>query len=186
MTIDTKLISLRDLTEADIPLSLNYWFRSPSGFIESLSVDSTKMPTEQEMENGLRNKLVENQKLPTSKLNVLTILYNQQPIGIHPINPIVENDYGVFHAHIWDPKFRRQGIAMHSYPMACRFFFDRFNLKRILFKTPKQNLGAIRVKEKLGIRVIGEEEIDFSIVKKGTIATVFELTREEAMQKKFL
>jgi len=40
---------------------------------------------------------------------------------------------------------------MHTYPKACHIFFERFDLRRILFKTPVQNMGAIRVKEKLGI-----------------------------------
>jgi hypothetical protein len=35
------------------------------------------------------------------------------------------------------------------------------------------------VKEKLGIRSIGEEVIGFSIIKEGTNAKVFELTRDE-------
>jgi hypothetical protein len=57
---------------------------------------------------------------------------------------------------------------------------QRFDLRRILFKTPVQNVGAIRVKEKLGIRCIGEEVVDFGIIRAGTLAKVFEFTREEA------
>ena len=60
---------------------------------------------------------------------------------------------------------------------------SRFNLSRILFKTPVQNIGAIRVKEKLGIRYIGEEIIGFGIIKEGTKAKVFELTRDEIENK---
>jgi hypothetical protein len=75
---------------------------------------------------------------------------------------------------------RGRGIAEHSYPLACRLFVQRFDLKRILFKTPVQNRGALRVKEKLGIRHLGEEVVDFGVIKAGTIAKVFELTREEA------
>jgi hypothetical protein len=64
--------------------------------------------------------------------------------------------------------------------LACRVFLQRFDLKRILFKTPAQNVGAIRVKEKLGIRCLGEEVVDFGIIRPGTLAKVYELTREEA------
>jgi len=55
------------------------------------------------------------------------------------------------------PEFRRRGVAECSYPQACRVFLQRFDLQRIRFKPPAQNVGAIRVKEKLGIRFIGEE-----------------------------
>jgi RimJ/RimL family protein N-acetyltransferase len=68
-------------------------------------------------------------------------------------------------------------LGMQTYPKACRIFFERFDLQRILFKTPIQNVGAIRVKEKLGIPCIGEEIIEFGIYKAGTRSQVFELTR---------
>ena len=101
-------------------------------------------------------------------------------MGFHNLNPLVEGDFGVFHAHIARPDFRRRGVAECSYPQACRIFLQRFDLKRILFKTPAQNVGAIRVKEKLGIRFIGEEVVDLGVIRSGTLAKVYELTREEA------
>lgn len=181
MTIEPKLISVRDLTFSDLPLILKYWFGSPPGFIESMGVDPKKMPTETEMESNLRKKISDNEKLPFSKLNALVITYDQRPIGFHTINPLVEGDFGVFHAHIWDSNFRRRGIAIHSYPKACRIFIERFNLEKVLFKTPVQNTGAIRVKEKLGIRTIGEEVIGFGIIRDGTKAKVFEINRSEVL-----
>jgi RimJ/RimL family protein N-acetyltransferase len=181
--LSSELISVRDMSENDIPLMLNYWFRSPPGFFEAMSVDPAKMPTESAMEKSLREKITENGKLSSSKSNALVIAYEGQSIGMHSINPLVEGDHGIFHAHIWNPKFRRRGLGMHSYPKACRVFLDRFDLKKIAFKTPVGNSGAIRVKEKLGIREVGEEVISFSIVKDGTLARAFELTRAEVERK---
>ena len=159
---------------------LDYWFRSPPGFIYSLGVDPQKMPTESELTNTLKKKFLENQDLKVSKLNALAICYQDRAIGVHTLNPLIEGDYGIFHAHIWPPEMRRRGIGMISYPLACNIFIGRFNLKRILFKTPVQNTGSIRVKEKLGIRLIGEELIDYNIIRAGTPAKVFELLKAEA------
>lgn len=39
--------------------------------------------------------------------------------------------------------------------------------------------GAIRVKEKLGIRCLGEEIVYFNIIKAGTLAKTFEITSLE-------
>lgn len=178
--IDPQDLLLRDLSESDIPLVLDYWFRSSPGFIESMGVDLKKLPKEQEMALNLTEKCRENAKLPTSKLNALIISYQGQPIGVHTLFPFTEGDFGIFHAHIWKPEMRQQGLAKFTYPRACLEFINRFNLNRILFKTPVQNIGAIKVKEKLGIRSIGEEVIGFSIIKEGTNAKVFELTRNEA------
>jgi RimJ/RimL family protein N-acetyltransferase len=173
-------VSVRDLTEEDIPYILDYWFHSPPGFIESMGVDPSKLLPEPEFKKFLLEKIRANRELPASKLNVQIILYEQRPIGFHTLGPLEENESAVFHAHIWNPEYRRRGIGMFSYPAACRVFFKRFNLKRILFKTPLQNTGAIRVKEKLGIHCIGEETVvNLGILKDGTYTKVFELQRQE-------
>ncbi|MCB0422234.1 MAG: GNAT family N-acetyltransferase [Bdellovibrionales bacterium] len=175
-------ISVRDLSELDIPHAINYWYSSPEGFIESIGVDPKKMGTAEETQKGLESKIFRNKELKESKLNALTITYQNKPIGFHSINPLIDDDYGIFHAHIWDQNFRGKGIGTISYPLALRVFMDRFNLKRILFKTPSQNTAAIRVKEKIGFRAIGEEKISFGIIQDGTLAKVFEVTREEILK----
>jgi RimJ/RimL family protein N-acetyltransferase len=178
--VDPRAVSVRDLSEADIGFVVYYWFHSPPGYVESLGADPTKLPAEAQFTDTLRKRIHTNAGLDRSKLSTLAILYEGLFIGFHNLNPLVEGDYGIFHAHIARPEFRRRGVAECSYPLACRVFLERFDLKRILFKTPVQNVGAVRVKEKLGIRFIGEEIVDFGIIRSGTRAKVFELTREEA------
>lgn len=182
-SINPSLIDVRDLELGDLQYILNYWFNSPAGFVESIGVDLAKMPTEIEMKEHLTKRLEVNSKLETSKLNALVILYGDKPIGFHTLVPVTAGDSGVFHAHIWQADMRKKGVGFYSYPKACMLFIERFNLQKIIFKTPEQNIGAIKVKEKLGIRCIGEEIIGFDIIKDGTIGRVFELTRDEAMQK---
>jgi RimJ/RimL family protein N-acetyltransferase len=169
------LLTLRDLTPHDIPRIMDYWYRSPPGFIESMGVDWAKMPSEKEFEASLLKKCSDNEKLPQSKINALIIHYDGKPIGLHTINPLLEGDYGIFHAHFWNKELRGQGLGTQSYKAACEIFMKRFALKRILFKTPVQNRSAIRVKEKLNITCVGEEVINFGLYKEGTIAKVFEL-----------
>ncbi len=182
-TIDGTNVSVRDFEIEDIPHVLKYWFHSPLGFIESMGVDLTKLPKELEMKENLTKRLHLNSTLKMSKLNALAILHKGQPIGFHTLVPFKEGEFGIFHAHIWQTALRQKGIGFYSYPKACKVFIERFNLQKILFKTPIQNIGAIKVKEKLGIRCIGEEVIGFDIIKDGTLGKVFELTREEAFTK---
>jgi RimJ/RimL family protein N-acetyltransferase len=178
--VDPGSVEVRDLAEADIPFVLDYWFRSPPGFVESLGADPARLPSETLMAETLRDKIRATPNPQTSRLNALAILLHGRPVGMHVLNPLTEGDWGIFHAHLWNPLSRGRGIAERSYPLACRLFLDRFGLQRILFKTPAQNLGALRVKEKLGIRYLGEERADFGIIKAGTLVRAYELTREEA------
>jgi RimJ/RimL family protein N-acetyltransferase len=173
------MISVRDLSVEDVPSIVNYWFHSPPGFIEGMGVDLAKLPSEAEMLKSLIQKCQDNALLPDSKINAVVILKDGEPVGFHTLFPIAEGDHGIFHAHIWNPEMRGQGIALNSYLLAAKVFMKRFNLNRILYKTPLQNVGSIRVKEKLGIRSIGEEIIGFGIIKEGTRSKVFELTKEE-------
>ncbi len=184
-SMSSSVIDVRDLEIGDLPHILNYWFRSPPGFVESIGVDLAKLPTEAEMKEHLTKRLEYNSKLDKSNLNALVILHNKEPIGFHTLVPVTAGESGVFHAHIWRSDMRKKGIGYSSYPKACTLFMERFNLQKILFKTPEQNIGAIKVKEKLGIRCIGEEVIGFDIIREGTIGKVFELTRAE-LETKFL
>jgi RimJ/RimL family protein N-acetyltransferase len=183
LNVNPVLVSVRDFEIGDIPYVLDYWFHSPPGFIESIGADPEKLPGELEMEEHLTKRIQHNQKLSESKLNALTILYDGVPIGFHTLVPLVEGVEGIFHAHIWNSAMRGKGIGVYSYVRALRTFMERFRLQKVIFKTPIQNTGAIRVKEKLGIRCIGEESIGFDIIREGTLGKVYELTRDELFTK---
>jgi RimJ/RimL family protein N-acetyltransferase len=177
--VDLDLVTVRDFYEGDVEGLIDYWYHSPVGFIEAMGIDRDKLLPEQEFRKSVMDEFRANSQLAFSKSHLLTITYNGAAIGNHAISLLIEGNYGVFHAHIWSPEMRGKGIARITYPRACLIFMERFNLKRILFKTPIQNIAAIRVKEQLGIRCIGDEIISFGIIRDGTRAKVFEVTRPE-------
>ncbi len=179
-SVGHEFVAVRDFYEADVSPLVNYWYRSPQGFIETMGIDHEKLFPETQFRKLMLDTCEANTLLAVSKLPVLTITYKGKAIGSHAMSPLVEGDHGVFHAHIWNPEMRGKGIGRITYPKACLIFMNRFDLKRILFKTPIRNIAAVRVKEDLDIRCIGEEIIDFGIIRDGTRAKVFELTRPEA------
>ena len=75
-SMNPLLISIRDLAEDEIPHILDYWFRSPPGFLEMLGVDLKKMSEESEMRTNLTERIKENAKLPASKFTALAIIYD--------------------------------------------------------------------------------------------------------------
>lgn len=180
VVVDPALVNVRDVVEEDVRKLIDYWYHSPPGFIEAMGIEPSKLLPEQEFQKWMVNECKASRLLVDSKSRSLTITYKEEAVGSHAISPLIEGDHGVFHAHIWAPEMRGKGIARITYPKACLIFMERFGLSRILFKTPIQNIAAIRVKEKLGIRCIGEEIVSFDIIRDGTRAKVFELTRQEA------
>lgn len=172
-------VSLRDLAEGDVPLLMDYWYRSPPGYVEAMGVDPTKLEPEETMRKRLIERARSMKDQPQSKSPALCVLYQGEPIGVHVVNPVTEGESAVFHAHFWKRDLRGKGIGTVSYALASRLFMERFNLKEIYFKTPAQNTASIRVKEKLGIPYLGEEVIELGLVRAGTRAKVFRLRREE-------
>lgn len=178
--MNSQFVNVRDFSEEDVSLLIDYWYHSPSGFIEAMGIDPSKLLPEHEFAKSIMDEWRANSLLTASKSRFLTITYKDKAIGSHTLSPLLEGDFGVFHAHIWEPETRGKGIARITYPVACRIFMERFHLKRILFKTPIQNVAAIRVKEQLGVRCLGEEIVNFGIIQHGTRTKVFELNKTEA------
>jgi RimJ/RimL family protein N-acetyltransferase len=176
--IDGLRISVRDIRRRDVAGVLDYWYRSPPGHVEGMAIVPGELPGEAARRAALLRAAREALS-PVPQGNILTVVMGGRAVGIHTLGGLIRGESGLFHAHLFDPAVRRRGVATISYPLACRVFFERFALKTIVFKIPVQNVGAIRVKEKLGIRCVGEEIIGQRVIRPGTRARVFELARGE-------
>lgn len=165
-------VKIRLMKESDIQGILNYWYRSPHVFLEGMGVDLSRLPTEKDMEASLRRNL----RGDAEKVTLLIIERGGKAIGAHVLNQFDGTKSAVFHAHIWDPGHRRQGIATQSYPLAIRDFFRMHGLEKIVFKTPAQNTGALKVKERLGLKQVGQEISQYGLLQTGTVLCVYEIT----------
>lgn len=172
-------VVLRDFENKDIPALLNYIYRSPAGFIASIGVDETKLPPEAEDLKSLEETICASKQPGSPGPRILAIEVGGRTIGYHSVADMVPGAWGTFHASFWDGQFRGLGVGCLTYPRACAVFMERFRLFKILFKTPIQNVAALRVKEKLGIRCIGSEELSGGFTLEGTRVKVFELCQEE-------
>lgn len=177
--IEPEMIRFRDYEPSDIDRICDYWFRSPKGFLGSIGIDQEKMFSESDIRNSMTKSF--NSRIPDIELKSegLVIEYKGEPIGTHIINEIEFGLKGIFHAHIWKPEFRQIGIGTYTYPRACKIFFDRFQLQKIVFKTPVDNLGANLLKKKLGMKPIEKIKLCEGPVKDGTVANVYVLFSEE-------
>jgi RimJ/RimL family protein N-acetyltransferase len=119
----------------------------------------------------------ENSSRATSTLVWLAVLLDGQIIGTHSVSEVVEHQSAVFHAHLWKPELRGQGIATFTYPRAAKIFADRFDLREVLFKTPVGNVAANRIKEKLGLRRAGQTPVEYDFMLPGVMANIYRWPR---------
>ncbi len=151
-------IQVREYKHSDIDLIIEHRRRTPVEFWRSIGIDHLKMISEDQFKQKYECILNNNQNLDRYLLCIIT--YKNNPIGMHSISHHIVEKEGIMHAHIWLPELRGQGIGVYSYPKAMQFFMKNLNLTKIIFKTPKMNLAANRIKEKLGIKSLGLTTFD--------------------------
>lgn len=172
--INSEDVSIRDFLPEDIKPLVNYWTQSSAEFWKIRGVDKLKLPSEKEFTERYQDAFQNFGGVKT----LAVIVFQGKSIGVHSLTELVENENAIFHAHIWDDENRKLGIGFYSYIKAAEYFIQKLNLKKIIFKTPKINAGANRVKEKIGIPCIGETVFESPILFSSLDANLYELDRE--------
>ena len=173
--LKSQVIELREFQPIDIEPLLNYWHNSDSNQLAFIGVEISKLSSEEVMRAALTREAL----LKPDQQCYVTILFQGAAIGVYLINQLKQNESAVFHAHIWDLDSRGKGIGTKTYRLACELFLKRFQLQRIIFRTPVQNQAAIRIKGKLGFIYLGEELAhNRGIIKDGTRLRVYEYLKK--------
>jgi RimJ/RimL family protein N-acetyltransferase len=183
MRIHRHRLGLRDLSEADIPHVLQYWYRSDPAYLASLAVDIAKLPPEQTMEQAIRKSCARNRQVQPSRMTALTVTLDSVPIGVHMLNHFTPSEgAALFHAHLWSTELRGCGVAIVTCPLACQIFFDRFQLSRILFHVPIVNAAMCGLLSKLGVGYVGEALGGVGVMRDKTRVAIFRLLKDELAQ----
>lgn len=164
-------VSVRAFLRDDIAPLIEYWTGNSEEFWRRLGVDKAKLRSRDEFNEAYEKSFRETGGVPY----LATILLRGRPVGCHTLTHLVPHESAVFHAHIWREEDRRRGIAVYSYLKGAEFFINTLGLKKIIFKTPKLNHGANRVKEKIGIPILGDTIFDGPILISPLPANLYEL-----------
>ena len=167
-------VTIRDFLPEDIIPMVNYWTQNSAEFWKVRGVDKEKLNTEGEFTERYKNAFLNNGGVKT----IAVIQFFGKAIGVHSLTDLIENESAVFHAHIWDEENRKRGIGFYSYLKATEYFMVKLNLKKIIFKTPIINIGANRIKEKLGIPKIGDTIFESPILFLPLEANLYEFDRD--------
>jgi hypothetical protein len=151
-----EIVTLRDLVHEDLTPYCDYFYRSPAGFLEGMGVDIANLPPEENLRHLLQLSIEHPLPFDRRPADTLIITFAGKAIGNHSLTNIEYGSSGIFHAHIWSPDFRRKSLGSYTYPRACLAFMERFDLKKMFFETPVVNAGPNRLKQKLGLKPLGE------------------------------
>lgn len=164
-------VIIRPFQIEDVLPLVEYMTDSSEEYWRKRGVDKSKLRSREESIANYLEEFASNGEVS----KIATILLNMKAVGIHNLSELQVGDSAVFHAHIWKPENRRRGICTYSYLKAADYFFDKFRLKKLIYKTPKLNLAPNRLKEKIGIPLVGETIFDWPTLLSPLPANVYEL-----------
>lgn len=109
----------------------------------------------------------------------LFVFYRGEPVGFHNSTHREPGQTLIMHAHFFRADLRGKGIGTVSYVLAMEKFLTEYGYQEVIFKTPEQNIAAMKIKEKIGLAPIGEEVIDWPQLVQPLPVKVFRVTRSE-------
>lgn len=131
---------------------LDYFYKADDSFLRGMGVDRSNLP---ERDKWLDALLADHEK-PDSERNrfYLVWIFRGRRIGHSSINKIVVGTEAFMHLHLWDPRLRRAGLGTEFVRESANFYFERFDLKKLLCEPSADNPAPNRVLEKLGFAFI--------------------------------
>ncbi len=166
-------VVIRKFLEIDIEPLASYWTEGPDEFFTSRGVNRAKMKSKLECISSYKKAFAEECGIR----DICTIVFRDRAVGVHTLTHLIEETEAIFHAHIWKEEDRKIGIGEISYIKGMDFFFETLKLKKIVFKTPKINIGANRLKQKLGIPCLGETIFDVPILIRPLSSYLYEVDK---------
>ena len=152
--MEKNLLTVRELTEKDIPLVADYWLNADAIYLTQLGVESTKLPSREQFTAMLHAQLA----LPYSEKKAYALIWevNNKAIGHSNLNPIVYGDHAYMHLHIWCAHDRKKGYGLELIKRSLPRYFNNFQLKKIYCEPYALNPAPNNLLHKAGFTLIKE------------------------------
>ena len=109
--MEKNSVTVRELTQKNIPLIADYWLTNDTDYLRGLGVDFAKFPSRKDFTAMLQSQLA----LPYNEKKSYALIWEAdgKPIGHSNVNPILFGDHGYMHLHIWEPENRKKGLVLN-------------------------------------------------------------------------
>ena len=133
-------------------LMLDYFYMADDPFLRGMGVDRLKLP---ERGKWLEALLADHEK-PDGERDrfYLVWIFRGTCVGHSSINKIIPGDKAFIHLHLWKSELRRAGLGTEFVRRSAAFYFERFNLEKLVSEPFAENPAPNRVLEKLGFAFV--------------------------------
>jgi len=133
-------------------LMVDYFLKADDWFLRGMGVDRLKLPLR---EKWLDDLLVDYRKPDHQRDRFYLVwLLRGERVGHSSINNIIFGAEAFIHLHLWKPELRRADLGTEFMRKSANFYFDRFQLKKLLCEPWAENHAPNRVLEKLGFTLV--------------------------------
>lgn len=146
------MLSVRPLSETDIPLIIQYWLGAETAFLQGMGVDLDKMPGQQEWEKSLQEQL--SHPIPEKKSYCLIWEVDGEAVGHSNINKIQFGEEAFMHLHLWKPNLRQKGMGADLVKLSLPHFFKNYELKTLFCEPYSLNPAPNKTLEKVGFTFV--------------------------------
>ncbi len=167
--INVNDVEIDSFSLEDVIHFTNYWHDTPKEFWEERGVTPNILISREEHIERLKKRVLSD--------SICSVIFKSQRIGVHILSHREEKS-ALMHSHYWKANYRGLGIGTIAYVKAMEWFFSNAELKKIIFKTPKKNIAANRIKDKLGIKALGEVMYKGPKLKNSVPAFLYEVNEE--------
>ncbi len=174
----TSKLSVRPITEQDVPLIIDYWLTATEEYLRGMGADPEKIPSREEWNAMLNAQLAA--ALPDKKAYAIIMLADGEPVGHCNINNISFGEEAHMHLHVWQSHRRNTGIGRACVQMAIPMFFEAFNLKRLICEPYAHNPAPNNTLKKIGFTLTKQY-----IGTPGAVSFEQEVNRWEMSREKF-
>jgi RimJ/RimL family protein N-acetyltransferase len=133
-------------------LMLDYFYKADDIFLRGMGLDRLKLPQRDEW---LNNLLADHEKRDEERDRFYLVwIFRGEQVGHSSINNIVPGAEAYIHLHLWNSKLRRAGLGTEFLRKSAKFYFERFNLKKLVCEPWAGNAAPNRVLQKLGFTFV--------------------------------
>lgn len=148
------MLSVRELTAADVPLLADYWASADKDYLLSMGALIEKIPPRENLAAMLGEQLL--QSYPDKRSYAIIWLIDGQPVGHCNVNNIEFGNQASMHLHMWNGANRKKGSGAELVKMTLPWFFNNLQLQKIICEPYALNEAPNRTLEKIGFDLVKE------------------------------
>ena len=144
--------TVREMTDSEFDIVIEYFFKSTPEHLEILGVDPTRLATP----DSWRERFQRDSARPLEQRASLVVIWlsDKHPIGFSTADKIAYGEQANMHLHVVDPERRNRGYGVECIRRSADIYFERLKLKRLFCEPNAFNVAPNRTLQKAGFKYL--------------------------------